>query len=137
MSKNGSGHSDVPMSVSILAAFFAFYSLGMFFLLWKHSADPDDVAILNTVAAIVAAPVGGLIALAVFISGRERLEVRSDSGHGKERARPLAQTELSQPALDDVNLPTVEHLDPVRSQHEREGEKQPHDELHSKSDGHQ
>lgn len=137
MSKNGSDHSDVPMSVWILAAFFALYSLGMLILLWRRSADSDDVAILNTVAAIVAAPVGGLIALAVFISGRGRTEVRSDGCQGEERAKPLARTALPQPALDDVNLRTVEPLDLVRSPHERESEEQPRDELHSKSDGHQ
>lgn len=58
-----------PLGVWVLACAFALYTVIMVVVLWDRSSDPLAVSILNTVAAIVATPVGGLIALTIFLAG--------------------------------------------------------------------
>ena len=88
MSKNGVDDAQVPTAVWWLTGSFALYTVVMLFFLWKSASDPDDVAILNTVAAIISAPVGGLIAIAIFISGARRKEADTHGSPVENREAP-------------------------------------------------
>lgn len=133
MSKNGVDDAQVPTAVWWLTGSFALYTVVMLLFLWKSASDPDDVAILNTVAAIISAPVGGLIAIAIFISGARRKEADTHGSpveNREERQSPIGLHEKPQtgPGSQIVGPAGV-----ARSVDEGVGDEQAGDELHSQS----
>jgi hypothetical protein len=133
MSTNNTNDASIPTSVWWLAGFFAIYTLVMLFFLWKSASDPDDVAILNTVAAIISAPVGGLIAIAIFVSdGRPKKAGRDDAPVGNREGQQPA-TGLHGNAPIGIDSQVVGSRGIVQSVDEGVRDEQGGDELHSQS----
>jgi hypothetical protein len=133
MSKNGMDDAQVPIAVWWLTGCFALYTIVMLLFLWKSASNPDDVAVLNTVAAIISAPVGGLIAIAIFISGGRRKEADTDGSPVENRKEQQPSIELHEKPQLGLDSQIVGSDSLARSVDEGVGDKQCRDELHSQS----